>query len=450
MNAPHALFSVPSADALQLELVRRARAAADATALEFIAVNDTHLLAPYRQSALWLEGDGVVALSGVVDMEQNAPYVQWLTAVCRQLAGKGAQRIERADLDRRRAEAWGDWLPQYGVWIPVAPSAPEGGMPRGGVLFARDTAWTDEDIALLADWIATWRCAYHACAIPIRTRSWRARRHRIATSIRRLRLLWLALVVALLSIPVPLTVLAPGELVPAEPIAVRAPLDGVLRKFYVQPNQLVKKGDPLFAFDDVAVDSKYDVALQSLHTAEAELRQYEQQSLSDMKARAQLPAARGTVAERRAELDYLKTQRSRSQVLAPQDGYVLFDDPAEWTGRPVTTGERIVRIASPQDKEIEAWVGAGDAIPLPKSAAARLYLSADPLQPVTGRVRYVSYDAVRRPDGVYAYRVRAVLDGDTTHRIGLKGTVRLAGDEVPLGYWIVRRPLATIREFLGI
>jgi multidrug efflux pump subunit AcrA (membrane-fusion protein) len=233
-------------------------------------------------------------------------------------------------------------------------------------------------------------------------------------------------------------------------VAVRAPLDGVVSEFYVRPNQLVKKGDRLFAYDDVAIGSKYDVALQALRTAEAELRQYEQQGLSDMKSRAQLPSARGNVAERRAELDLLKTQRARSQVAAPQDGYVLFDDPAEWIGRPVTTGERVLRLASPDDKEFEAWVGAGDAIPLPPDAEARLYLSASPLDPVAGRVRYVSHDAVRRPDGVYAYRVRAALAGSTAHRVGLKGTVRLVGEHVPLAYWIVRRPLATIREFLGI
>jgi hypothetical protein len=51
---------------------------------------------------------------------------------------------------------------------------------------------------------------------------------------------------------------------------------------------------------------------------------------------------------------------------------------------------------------------------------------------------------------VYAYRVRAVLEGGTAHRIGLKGTVRLVGEYVSLAYWITRRPLATIREFLGI
>jgi len=91
-----------------------------------------------------------------------------------------------------------------------------------------------------------------------------------------------------------------------------------------------------------------------------------------------------------------------------------------------------------------------DAIPLDSGAAANLYLSATPLTPVSATIRYVAYDAVQRPDGGFAYRVRARLDGSTTHRVGLKGTVRLTGHWVPLAYWVLRRPLATIRQTLGV
>ncbi|MGE5524854.1 MAG: efflux RND transporter periplasmic adaptor subunit [Rhodospirillaceae bacterium] len=450
MNQAEPSIGIASTAAVALELIRRARTASDVAALHFIVVNDTHLLAPYRQAALWFEVGATTALSGVVDIERNAPYVQWVNATCKRLANKGAGRIDRNDLDERHAAEWSDWLPEHGLWIPIAASDARDGIPRGGVLFARDTPWTDDEIHDIYDWIDTWRFAYHARAEATYRRSWSARWHRFKKSVRTWRIALVAAAAAALSVPVPLTVLAPGELVPAEPVAVRAPLDGVVSEFYVRPNQAVKKGDRLFAFDDIAIGSKYDVAVQALRTAEAELRQYEQQALMDPKARAQLPSARGTVAERRAELDFLKTQRSRSTVVAPNDGYVIFDDPSEWIGRPVSTGERILRLASPQDKEIEAWMGAADAIPLPEKASARLYLSASPLDPVAGSIRYISHDAVRRPDGVYAYRVRAVLDRDTPHRIGLKGTVRLAGEEVPLAYWIVRRPLATIREFFGI
>ena len=113
---------------------------------------------------------------------------------------------------------------------------------------------------------------------------------------------------------------------------------------------------------------------------------------------------------------------------------VLFDSPSEWIGKPVQTGERVMRVADPDAVEIEAWVPVGDAIPLAEGAPLRLYLAADPLTAVQGRVRYMAYDAVARPDGSYAYRLRASLDQAQGPRIGLKGTAKLQGERVPLAY----------------
>lgn len=50
-----------------------------------------------------------------------------------------------------------------------------------------------------------------------------------------------------------------------------------------------------------------------------------------------------------------------------RDGIALFDDPTEWIGKPVTTGERIMRVAAPEDVEVEAWLPVGDAVPLKRA-----------------------------------------------------------------------------------
>jgi len=108
-----------------------------------------------------------------------------------------------------------------------------------------------------------------------------------------------------------------------------------------------------------------------------------------------------------------------------------------------------MRIAAPDDAEVEAWLPVGDAIPLPPDASVNLYLAADPLTALHARVRYVAHDAVPRPDGTYAYRLRARLDGRIAQRVGLKGTAKVSGERVPLIYWMLRRPLSTIRQTLG-
>jgi hypothetical protein len=158
----------------------------------------------------------------------------------------------------------------------------------------------------------------------------------------------------------------------------------------------------------------------------------------------------GEINEKRAEAEFLQHQLDRSQVPAPRDGMILFDDPSDWIGRPVQTGERVMRLATPGEVKIEAWIGIGDAIPIPQQGQVRLYLASKPFTSITGKVSYVAHDAVPRPDGNFAYRINATLDQQVSGRIGLKGTAKLYGDRVPLGYWLLRRPLATIRRFIAI
>jgi multidrug efflux pump subunit AcrA (membrane-fusion protein) len=261
---------------------------------------------------------------------------------------------------------------------------------------------------------------------------------------------WIALLITVMLIPVRQTVMAVGELVPAHPAVIRAPLDGVVDVFHVQPNQMVSKNQPLFGFDEALIQSHLDVARQALATTETDYRQTSQQALNDARFRPQLAMLSGKIEEKRAEVDFLAEQLTRARVLAPQDGVAMFDDPTEWIGRPVVVGERIMRIASPQDTEVEAWLPLADAIALPSGAPVNLYLHSSPLMAVSAKLRYMAHDAVQRSDGSFAYRVRATLDSPTDHRVGLKGTAKLHGGWVPLVYWMLRRPLASVRSALGV
>jgi multidrug efflux pump subunit AcrA (membrane-fusion protein) len=309
----------------------------------------------------------------------------------------------------------------------------------------------------MQEWSEVWWHAFSALHRP-RLGRWRAWRSRLARVLawqdgrpwwRQRRLLVLGLVAAIVLCPVRLTVLAPGELVPAKPIVVRAPLEGVIDVFHVQPNQQVAAEQPLFSFDELVIQSRLAVAQQALATAETDYRQTSQLALSDPRSKPQLALLVGKVEERRAEIDFLQAQLTRARVLAPQAGVVLMDDPSEWIGKPVNTGERILRLAALDDVEVEAWVPLADAIVMQPGDTVSLYLGASPLSPVSARLRYMAHEAVQRPDGGFAYRVRATLTEKTNHRVGLKGTAKLHGGWVPLGYWVLRRPWATMRAYLG-
>lgn len=439
--------AAPSPLEIILALIRRARSAESIAALRFIAVNDSHLLAPYHQSALWLHGK-IEALSGLTEVEANAPYVQWLTEVCRHLGGGKARLVSATDLPAHLTGDWARWLPAHALWVPFGPEAsPEAG---DGLFLARDLPWRDIEQRLFSEWMNTWLVAHRALHRPGFFAGTAKFLRRAPRAIARKPVLWSVLILAALLFPVRISVLVPGELVPANPVAIRAPLEGVIKDILVRTNETVKTGQLLFTYDDAMLTSRLEVASEALRTAEAEERQFSQQALFDARARGALSGARGAVEEKRLEVDFLKSQLARLQVAAPRDGVAFVGDPTEWIGRPVVSGQRILRIAAPDDRAIEAWLPLGDAIRLSADSPVKLYLSSSPLAPVAGKLDYVSYEALRRPDGTYAYRVRARLDGETDHRAGLKGTVRLSGDRVPFVYWMFRRPLAATREFLGL
>lgn len=453
-----------------LELARRARKASSPQELAFLLVNDSRYLAPYRQAALWLAPDSIRCLSGVVQPEANAPYTQWLGRLCSHLHAAdapdaGIRQLSAQDLtpSGQLAESdiaeWVEWLPQHALWLPFAGEAAgiaeDGG---GGLLMGADEPWTPEALAMLKEWMEIWQHAWRMFAPrpgwsvqrlrrevgawlkPMPGQPWwRQRRSQVAL-----------LVSALLLCPVRLTVLAHAELVPANPAVMRAPIDGVVGQFHVAPNQLVRTGQLLFGFDEAPIAARLEVARQALATAEAEYRQMVQLALNDGKSKAQLSSLQGKVDEKRAEAEFLQGQLDRSRVIAPQDGIAIFDDPSEWVGKPVQTGERIMRITAPGDVEVEAWVALADAIPIETNALVSLYLAASPLHALSARVRYLAHDAVLRPDGSYAYRLRARIEGDTSQRPGLKGTAKVSGEWVPLVYWVLRRPLAVVRQTLGV
>lgn len=441
-------------------LGRRARGAASTAELDFILVNESFQLAPYRQSALWWRQEGVGALSGLSQTDANAPFVQWLKRLCPVLddqAGGQPFAPQPSDLPTDLATEWDEWLPGHGLWLPFGtPDAPL----SGGLLLARDTPWHEAEAVLLAEWTALWCHARQALQrnsigdrldTTLRALAPGQIGNTLAALGHRKGFRYLLALAAVLLFPVRLSVLAPGEVVPAHPHVIRAPMDGVVAKVQVEPNQQVKAGTPLFTLDRVGLDARLAVATQALATSQAEYRQQAQQALFDTKSKSRLATVQGTIGEKEAEVAYLREQSERATLGAPADGIVLMDAPSEWIGRPVVTGERLATLATEGDEELEAWLALGDAIELEPGAPVRLYLNTSPLAPVDARLRYVSHEAQQRPDGSFAYRLRAgIAEGEARPRIGLKGTVKVSGSYTPLAWWLLRRPLATARQLLGL
>ena len=441
---------VPASLAALLDLMGRARRAQTAAELNFLLLNESRVLTPYRQAALWDHVSDTLSLSGLISVDANVPYAQWVRHVLRHLAltQPNARWIDPSDLPARLREDWAEWWPSHALWVP-APTVTDG-PTTFGTIWLRDEPWREVDTKLFNEWLQAWAHAAGALNARLHKRNvWSLPRWRTLWRHHRTRWIAAGALVLLLITPVHLAVLAPGELVPGNPVDMRAPLDGVIGEVLVRPNDSVQVNQVLWTFDRALLTSRLAVAEQALVTALSTYRQTAQKALLDAQVREQLSPLQGQIQERQAQVEYLRDQVQRAEVVAPQAGIALFDDASSLVGKPVQVGERILRIATPGDSEIEGWLSLSDAIELIPGSPVKLFLNARPLEPVQGTLRYVSQEASLRPDGQYAYRVRANLIEPNDGAIGLKGTLKLEGEKVSVLYWVLRRPLASIRTTLG-
>lgn len=426
-----------------LQLIQRARECATVEELRFVMVNETLALSPYRQAVLWHADGQVAALSGLPMVEANAPMTLWLRTLhahLRQAPRATPLHLSGSEAPAELRQDWAEWLPAHALALPMIVR----NAPLGWLLLARDEPFEASEAELLHHLAGAYGHAWGALLDRRRPPWWKR------SPSRRQWGMMAGGLILLMAWPVPLTVLAPAEIVPIHPEVIRAPMDGVVDRFHIQPNARVRAGQPLLDLESTTLQSRLEVAEKSLAIAESEYTVTAQLALQDPRSKAQLAILAGRAEEKRLEADGLRELLARSRVHASRAGIALFSDPQSWIGKPVVTGERILTVATENEVEVEAWLPAGDLIPLPPDAAVTVFLNVDPLHPRNARLRLLAYESTVRPDGIPAHQVRATLGGEgDPPRLGLKGMARMEGENVSLLWWVLRRPLATVRQWLG-
>lgn len=441
--------------ALLWQLAARARDAANEQTLAFIVLNETLALVPYRQAAWWRgPAPGAVgSVSGLPQSDPTAPYVQWLGSLCRALvradskqsapAGNRSPRAFTArDVPEDVADEWGAWLPTNALWIPLRNRA---GSVLGGLVFAREETWTPIELALLTELAQAWA---HAFAALDPRPSWTLRARALLRPGRRQRQV-LAIVAVVCILPVRLSVLAPAEVTAKDPFVVRAPLEGVIDRLYVQPNQPVAPGTQLLALEATTLQSRYALARKDFDAAEEEYRQTAQLAVTEDKNRLELALRKGKLDESQVELDYTASQLARIRLVAARRGIAVFADPNDWTGKAVSIGEKIMLLADPANVELTAYLPVADNIDVQPGGILTLYPKSSPLSTYDARIDTIAYRAEPTSEGVLAYRIKATFVGSSRPVLGVMGTARAHGRWVPLIYYVLRRPLTLARQRLG-
>jgi multidrug resistance efflux pump len=424
------------------------RRAPDLIALAVLAVDQARAIINARQ-VFWVEPDargalGLRRVSGLVTIDRDAPTVRWLDGtLAAKLTGELRNQIAILSLDVVNSPDDEPYPYPHALWTPIIPRGSNA--PIAGLLALREEEWGEGEKALAGRIAETTSHAVLALrATPIKLDR-KARRKALAFGV-----LTLAAAAALI-IPVPMTTLAPVEIIGHAPEVVAAPIDGVIERIVVPPNAQVRPGDQLVQYVDTTQRNQLEIAERDFDVAQARLRQVTQSAFLDDKSRREIAQARAEAELKRAERDFARDQFERTRVRAESAGIAIYADPKEWAGRPVQTGQRILDIARAEDVAARVDAPVADAIVVKDGARARLFLDADPLRALDGTVAYASHSARMIEGQGLSYRVDISLaPGGTTPRIGSRGSAQLYGETVPLGFYLFRRPISWLRQRGGL
>ena len=433
-----------------LQLEPQARMAQSVKELQFLAVNETRRLLPYRQAFLFKAGSTaqkpchLETASSVPVIQRDAPLTQWLERTLHALREKEeppkTQRFTEFDCPADLKVDWKEFSFDHILWCPfILPDKTF----IGGLWLAKEAPWQDSEATVAQRLSDTYAHAWGALT----------GKKKITTSRGFSRKwLWFALIGALIAmaLPVNMSTLAPVEIVAKEPAIVSAPIDGMIAEILVPPNASVVNGQTIFVYEDTDLRSQYEVAEQNLAKAMAEYRKATQQALSQVENDAQVPLLKAEVQLRETERTYALERLTQIEVKATQAGVLLYSDQSDWIGRPVKAGERIMEVANPEKVELKIDLPVDDAIVLNDEAPIEVFLDAKPLETFTATLTHASYQAVQLPDHILAYRVTGTLQQPPTDvRIGWRGTAKIYGDKSTVFLLLFRRPISTTRQFLG-
>lgn len=439
-----------------LQLEQQVRCSESATALHFIMVNATRSLVHYDQAALLLGSElerlRVQALSDTPLLDHTYPFIPALEQTLHELDQLGSfkrqqvQSLSATQLSKKQQSALDEFSPKYQLWIPLMlPSRP--GERLGVLWLARATPWTDREQGLLQHLSGSYT---HALQLFTDT-----------SLIRNLKERWiskkwlgvsLAALILLMFLPVRISVLAPGEVAPRSPALITAPLTGSIKKILVTPGQMVQAGQPLVEMDITELKGELDIAQNELLKAQAELKTAQQAGFSDIQAKGRIAELSTLVQLRYAERNFAQTRFERATLKASMSGLAILNDPRALEGRPVQVGEKIMQLANPEEIELKILLPVQDAVTLDAGAEMLFFLDTDPLNPIAAQLRYSVYEPEITPEQTLAYKVVGDfthIPKDTLPRIGLRGTAKLYGEKVTLFYYLFRRPITALRQWLG-
>jgi len=394
----------------------------------------------------------IVAVSSMPKVNRQSPLIQDLENIVGILFSAGeldAARMFSLGAETQNVSLQLEAYPFRSLlWTPIRS---DGERPSGGVLYTRNAAWKSKDLDFLADCAKVYagRLQSEDSTLPSASVRYRIQH---SMSPRKAGLVVAALLFIAMFMPTTMTVSAPFQITSQNHLVVSSPIQGIIEEIYVSPGERVAKGQPLVKFVDSANRNQVTIAEREVDMSEAVLKRANQLSFEEEEGRRQIGPSAADVALKQAELNFAKEQLDRAIVKADLSGTIILSDEKSLIGRPFSIGERLLEIADPDHIQFEISLGIGDSIALETGTATKLFPDATPFQTFNARLTQISYQAEPDAMGLLSYRLVAKPESGSLSglRLGTSGTAKIYGHKVPLAFYLFRKPITAIRQWLGV
>jgi multidrug resistance efflux pump len=409
--------------------------------LVYFVANESRTLIAYEQMfvlrrAMVRDGFAVKAASSLAMIDHNAPLILAIEKVADGFDGT-ARSVDAATLSDDPAIA--EYPFHLWHWAPLQQ---RDGTVFAALLLARSTPWTENEAVRIGRMAETVGHGWLALTggKPVR------RFPKLDSKSKK----WIAAALLIGALfPVHITALAPVEVVPAKPFVVSAPYAGVIARVDVAPNTMVKAGQPVLTFEDIKVRNEMQQAEERLRVARAKVERATSAAFADADQAREIGPLKAELELAEADFGYARDIMGKSQIKAPRAGMAIYSDRRDWEGRAVNVGDPILQIANPKEVAYRIDLPAKEQMQLEPGADVKVWLDAQPLWALDGKVEHASYLARPTAEGILAFAVTASPKGETP-RIGSRGTAKLYGGWAPFIYTVLKRPIASARQYLGL
>lgn len=264
-----------------------------------------------------------------------------------------------------------------------------------------------------------------------------------------------ALSAAMIFISVPDMALVAANLSSNSINLVRSEVSGVIASVEVEDGATIGKGDLLFVLDTDQIEAQINIARAQAQQLLAEYEQASLASISEVQARRRMATLRGDLFQKNQQIAFLEHQKNLHFITAQRGGLIDLESVDDFVGVPVDIGNVLASIVDPQTIEVSLEMPVASATNVSIGDRVTFFPFAAPWATLTAEISRVGLTPEIDGMGVPIYKLGARLN-DPQNPLALElglgeaGRARIDSKKIRLGHYLLRRPLAWIRQKSGL